>query len=81
MRRFYDNLWQKKMSKVDALHEAQLWILRNPKELEAKGVRGVTTRGLGTSSQRVDPADIPPILDSFTDPYFWAAFQLSGDWR
>ncbi|MDX1946408.1 MAG: CHAT domain-containing tetratricopeptide repeat protein [Pirellulaceae bacterium] len=28
MQRFYDNLWEKKLSKVEALREAQLWMLR-----------------------------------------------------
>ena len=28
MQRFYDNLWDKRMSKVEALREAQLWMLR-----------------------------------------------------
>ena len=28
MQRYYANLWEKKMTKLDALHEAQLWLLR-----------------------------------------------------
>ena len=30
MERFYRNLWEKKMSKLEALREAQLWMLENP---------------------------------------------------
>ncbi len=30
MERFYRNLWEREMSKLDALREAQLWVLNNP---------------------------------------------------
>lgn len=81
MRRFYTNLWEHDMSKLDALRDAQLWMLRHPHELEAMGVTGAATRGLGSSTRRVDPATSSDETVERTDPYFWAAFQLSGDWR
>jgi CHAT domain-containing protein len=28
MERYYENLWQKKMTKVEALREAQRWLMR-----------------------------------------------------
>jgi CHAT domain-containing protein len=51
MERFFDNLWNRKMSKVEALREAQIWLMRG-----------------GGSGQRIAP-------------YYWGAFELSGDWR
>jgi CHAT domain-containing protein/Flp pilus assembly protein TadD len=81
MERFYANLWQKGMSKVDALREAQLWMLRHPKELEEMGVTSAATRGLMQKTQQVDPAKKSIGTVERTDPFFWAAFQLSGDWR
>jgi CHAT domain-containing protein/tetratricopeptide (TPR) repeat protein len=81
MRRFYTNLWHKKLSKIDALREAQLWMLRHPKELEEMGVRGVGTRGRIRDLKADDPKPINAGDVQRTDPYFWAAFQLSGDWR
>jgi CHAT domain-containing protein len=81
MERFYTNLWQKKMSKIDALREAQLWMLRHPQELEELGVTGAATRGLGGRTQQVDPTKKSVGSVDRTDPFFWAAFQLSGDWR
>ena len=81
MRRFYSNLWDKKMSKVDSLREAQLWMLRHPNELAEMGVQGARTRGK-PRKLNTKPGSKP--VDSTTDrtdPYFWAAFQLSGDWR
>jgi CHAT domain-containing protein len=65
MERFYENLWRKRMNKLDALREAQLWLLNDP-EL----VRGLERAASEVSAQ---PRRSPP--------FFWAAFQLSGDWR
>jgi CHAT domain-containing protein len=33
MHRFYSNLWEKKMSRLDALREAQLYLLKHPDEV------------------------------------------------
>jgi CHAT domain-containing protein/Tfp pilus assembly protein PilF len=65
MERFYDNLWNKKMSKLDALGEAQLWMLRE------RGTRGLAP--LESHSEQGSMTRLPP--------YYWAAFVLSGDWR
>jgi len=81
MKRFYTNLWMKKMAKVDALRDAQLWMLRHPDELEQMGVRDAAARGLGGRTQRVDTTNDPRGKTLRTDPYFWAAFQLSGEWK
>ncbi|HWA97854.1 MAG TPA: CHAT domain-containing tetratricopeptide repeat protein [Pirellulales bacterium] len=73
MTRFYENLWQRKMTKLDALRDAQLWMLRevprNP-DLLAQ-----TTRGLG-----LDLAEDATTTTRLS-PRHWAAFILSGDWR
>ncbi|HEX3657984.1 MAG TPA: tetratricopeptide repeat protein [Pirellulales bacterium] len=70
MSRFYDNLWQKRMSKVEALREAQLWMLR-----EGGRPHGKSTRGLANDE------DQPIDAGQHLPPYYWAAFILSGDWR
>ena len=70
MSRFYDNLWQKRMSKVEALREAQLWMLREGGQPNSR-----STRGLAVDEDQ--PAEIGKRLP----PYYWAAFVLSGDWR
>ena len=80
MRRFYENLWVKKQSKLEALRNAQLWMLNHPAELQAMGIKNATTRG----KPRVlkEPTENQPATaEGRTTPYFWAAFQLSGDWR
>ena len=70
MERFYANLWEKRMTKLDALVEAQRWMLR-----EGRGHSGVQ-RGI----VRLDAARRPP-PEGPLPPFYWAAFVMSGDWR
>jgi CHAT domain-containing protein len=69
MIRFYKNLWSKHMSKLEALREAQIWMLREAVRQQefARGLRR--------------EADSPGASDGGLPPYYWAAFVLSGDWR
>jgi CHAT domain-containing protein/Tfp pilus assembly protein PilF len=67
MVRFYENLWKRRMSKVEALRQAQLWMLK-----QGAG-RGMIVKGV--------PRERLPLEDNRLAPYFWAAFCLSGDWR
>jgi CHAT domain-containing protein len=69
MARFYDNLWSKKMGKLQALHEAQLWMLRE----------GRTHPGVQRGVVREDEPETK--RNGRLPPYYWAAFVLSGDWR
>jgi CHAT domain-containing protein len=66
---FYDNLWRKKLSKPEALRQAQLKMLR----LETLGAG--PGRGL-----KFDESE-PPDENHRLPPYYWAPFVLSGDWR
>jgi len=67
MERFYDNLWNKRMDKLTALREAQLWMLRE--------------RGPGKMmSPSAMPAASPDGVRR-VPPYYWAGFVLSGDWQ
>jgi CHAT domain-containing protein len=70
MGRFYANLWGKKMGTLEALREAQLWVLRH----------GQRHPWLVRSMVRADEA---PVLEEGVGlpPLYWAAFVLSGDWR
>jgi CHAT domain-containing protein len=65
MQRFYENLWDKRMPKLEALRQAQLWLMREG------GRRGIALPKDETDAE--DPKRLPP--------YYWAAFVLSGDWR
>ncbi|WP_197440380.1 CHAT domain-containing tetratricopeptide repeat protein [Polystyrenella longa] len=72
MERLYRNLWEKKMSKLDALREAQLYLLNHPDDvLNRKSFRGdrrVRAKQHKEKSNRLSPE-------------FWAAFSLSGAWE
>ena len=70
MKRFYHNLWSKRMSKVEALRDAQLWLLRDGgprsplRELGSRGVVAVDEQGQQTRR---------------LSPFYWAGFTLR--WR
>jgi CHAT domain-containing protein len=73
MERFYNNLWNsdRKVSKLDALLDAQRWMLREG------ATQAVVARGLvfdATDSSAVPKSGRLPL-------FYWAAFVLSGDWR
>jgi CHAT domain-containing protein len=65
MQRFYENLWDRKLSKVDALRDAQIWMLKEGRQ------RGLDIEEPG--SKKPSSSRLPP--------KYWAAFVLSGDWR
>jgi CHAT domain-containing protein len=82
MERFYHHLWEKKLSRIKALQQAQLDLLRNPAlrnarqaELEkAAGPRGAARlRGIGRA--------VPAEGGERSPTAWWAAWQLSGAWR
>lgn len=76
MSRFYSNRWEKGQSKLDALRNAQLSLL-NTQDSQAS-----SRRGLGRDKVRVDStASSADQNVERLHPRYWAAFQLSGDWR
>lgn len=80
MRQFYTNLWVKKQTKAQALRNAQLAMLRHPAKLEELGIDDARTRGVPGTTPKADKNATRRNTQT-TLPYFWAAFQLSGDWR
>ena len=72
---FYRNLLQQKMSKLDALREAQLWMLNTPGSAQGSIVRGQLVR----LKKPAKDATVQP--GKRTHPRYWAAFMFSGDWR
>ena len=85
MQEFYRNLFLKKMSKIDALREAQLWMLNNPKSALASD--NETKRDLVPDGKKpikdTRTKAAKPKADSVakTPVRYWAAFMLSGDWK
>jgi CHAT domain-containing protein len=65
MQRFYTNLWERNLSKLESLREAQLWLLSEPEN-----------QLLLTAAERAAAGN-----PKYLPPQAWAAFVLSGDWR
>ncbi|MCA9185901.1 MAG: CHAT domain-containing protein [Planctomycetales bacterium] len=73
MNRFYENLLLKRMGKLDALREAQLWMLRERGPRSAREVARGARLAKSANSRRSTQQRLAP--------HYWAAFVLSGDWR
>lgn len=79
MASFYKNL--KTMSKVEALRQAQLELIRggaNSDLLARRGVGGVGKLG-ETPQPKSQPSGSVSVSVSTSHPYFWAPFILAGD--
>jgi CHAT domain-containing protein len=74
MTRLYANLWQRKRTRLEALRDAQLWLLKEGRR-HPEVVRGLARRG----AAREDAT--PLARGDRLPPLYWAAFVLSGDWR
>jgi CHAT domain-containing protein/Tfp pilus assembly protein PilF len=75
MVQFYDNLWRKKLPRLEALRQAQLWMLKEGDAwMRQEGInRGMIDVKVPKERLAKDDGRLPP--------YYWAAFTLSGDWR
>ena len=79
MVRFYENMFgPKKMSKLDALVDAQRWMLNGQQEPETVDDKREGRSSLGFSNE---PEDAKRMLNGRLHPRYWAAWTLSGDWR
>ena len=75
MEEFYRNLWEKKLSKREALRQAQLTVYRNP-EMVLRRAKEMGVRGIEEEAQPLPAAGPAPARRS--PPAWWAAFLLSG---
>ena len=82
MERFYTNLWVKKMPKLEALRQAQLTVLNDPRLVTARRAELARPRGIDEKPEKLpDGGRLAPAAEHSTrsDPSLWAAFVLSGD--
>lgn len=79
MEEFYANLWQKKLTRLEALRQAQLTVLRDPARVQRrlKELRTELTR-MGIRGPGEEARPLPP-GGPRSHPALWAAFVLSGD--
>jgi CHAT domain-containing protein/Tfp pilus assembly protein PilF len=83
MERFYDNLWVKKMPRLEALRQAQLAVLHDPALVRARRTE-LAQRGIGEKPEKLPAGGIMPAPNAAparSHPSLWAAFVLSGDGR
>ncbi|HMB15147.1 MAG TPA: CHAT domain-containing protein, partial [Pelovirga sp.] len=78
MEKFYTNLLQHRMGKLDALRDAQLQMLK-----QHRAKMDQNPRGLGAKPSKIQATK--PAVKSASPPRvpaaaYWAAFQLSGHW-
>jgi CHAT domain-containing protein/tetratricopeptide (TPR) repeat protein len=80
----YRNLWERKLPKIEALRRAQLTMIDGYDPAQGHLGRGREVERPGRQ------AGAPPKPDSSTPPapssqrlhpYYWAGFNLNGDWR
>jgi CHAT domain-containing protein/tetratricopeptide (TPR) repeat protein len=81
MSEFYNNIWERKLPRIEALRQAQIAMLHR------YDVKSRTLRGPGGTV----PLDVEKLAEARergsevpaarTPPLYWAAFILSGDWR
>ncbi|HZZ27629.1 MAG TPA: tetratricopeptide repeat protein [Pirellulales bacterium] len=73
---FYENLWDsgKHFSRLEALRQSQLKMLREGAN------RGIELPDDNTASSN-NTGSSKPTHDGRMPPFYWAAFELSGDWR
>jgi CHAT domain-containing protein len=82
MERFYTNLWEKRVPKLEALRQAQLAVLNDPGLVERR--RAELKRGLGEKAEPLPDGGrvaSPSAPGARSDPALWAAFVFSGDTR
>jgi CHAT domain-containing protein len=79
MNLFYTNLWDKNLTPIESLRQAQLEVYRNPGKVAewAKGFRGKFERVPDAG----DVVEVKPGKDGKAHPVYWAAFTLSGPGR
>ena len=76
---FYRNLWERKLSRIDALRQAQLTMLESFDPGEGL-VRGTIGKLPGKTANN-PPSETRNRQSARVPPRYWAAFVLSGDWR
>ena len=94
MDEFYSRLWGKqKLSRIEALRQAQIAILKDPERVrkrsaaavadaEKRGVSGEALRGIkGRHATDLPDGGRKDKKPARSPEAWWAAFVLSGDWR
>ncbi len=79
MEEFYRNILEKKLSKLEALRQAQITVLRNPQLVRQREEE--LKRGPGPKPVALPDGGKVTEATARSSPAWWAAFVLSGDFR
>jgi CHAT domain-containing protein len=89
MEEFYTNLWEKRLTRLEALRQAQLAVLRDPGRVEAREKQlrqelakkspGAALRTGGKQKLLLPEGGRVDAKARRSHPAYWAAFVLSGD--
>jgi tetratricopeptide (TPR) repeat protein len=77
MSELHNNLWEKKLSRLDALHQAQLFVLRNPDRVKALLTRVPDGPLPARPRKKLVRLDVP-LASPSSPPAWWAGIILSG---
>jgi CHAT domain-containing protein len=85
MEEFYRRLWgAPKVSRLEALRQAQLHVLRNPDQVRRRASQlraELAKQGRGDTKPALELVEGRQPPSRRSHPALWAAFVLSGDWR
>lgn len=81
MERFHQNLQNPGTTRLDALRNAQLELLRYGRKGLRDAARAASDAGEGNRGATLMLDVLKALPDERLPPFYWAAFVLSGDWR
>ncbi len=86
MEKFYHNLWKEELPRLEALRQAQLFVLDHPEAVDDRRqtlATALTERGIDLSTVHTLPQQTSSPAESSgrSPPALWAAFLHSGRWR
>ncbi len=82
MDRFYENLWERKQTKLEALREAQLYMLgRSRRDPDSEHLRAAVVDLPEATIRPLEPNPRGESVDDFNHPFYWAAFTIAGQWE
>ena len=85
MEKFYRNLWEENLNKIDSLRDAQLQLMRmdfnGPRSPDRAAIVDLPGTTVQQKSIGIDRSSSSIGFHARRHPYYWSAFQLSGDWQ
>jgi CHAT domain-containing protein/tetratricopeptide (TPR) repeat protein len=77
---FYKNLWERKLGKLESLHQAQLSMMTRYDVASGRLRAGGTIQEGSSSALQKAQKELRSTTQAIS-PLYWAGFILSGDWR